>query len=60
MASHGAKPVPVPSRYRLHLFGYPAFAMLLFLVAFVLGLCIVASALLGDRKARPHEERGPR
>jgi predicted unusual protein kinase regulating ubiquinone biosynthesis (AarF/ABC1/UbiB family) len=45
---------------RFELFGYPAFAMLLFLVAFVLGLCIVASALLGDRKARPHEERGPR
>ncbi len=43
--------------------GVPAtakLALLLFLVAFVLGLCIVLSALRGDRKARPHEERGPR
>ena len=45
---------------RFELFGYPLFALLLFLVAFVLGLCIVLSALRGDRKARPHEERGPR
>ena len=45
---------------RFELFGYPLFALLLFLVAFVLGLCIVFSALRGDRKARPHEERGPR
>ena len=45
---------------RFQLFGYPLFALLLFLVAFVLGLCIVLSALRGDRKARPHEERGPR
>jgi predicted unusual protein kinase regulating ubiquinone biosynthesis (AarF/ABC1/UbiB family) len=43
-----------------HLFGYPAIAMLLFLVGAGLGLTIVLSALLGDRKARPHEERGPR
>jgi predicted unusual protein kinase regulating ubiquinone biosynthesis (AarF/ABC1/UbiB family) len=43
-----------------HLFGYPAIAMLLFLVGAGLGLAIVLSALLGDRKARPHEERGPR
>lgn len=43
-----------------HLFGYPAIAMLLFLVGAGLGLAIVLSALLGDRKARPREERGPR
>ena len=42
------------------LFGYPALAMLLFLVAFALGLGIVISALLRDRKAKPHEDRGPR
>ena len=43
-----------------HLFGYPAIAMLLFLVGAGLGLAIVLSALLGDRRARPREERGPR
>lgn len=42
------------------LFGYPALAMALFLIATALGLGIVVSALLNDRKARPHEERGPR
>ena len=42
------------------LFGYPALAMVLFLVAFALGLGIVISALLRDRKAKPHEDRGPR
>ncbi len=40
--------------------GYPAIALVLFLVGAVLGLMIVASALFGDRKARPREERGPR
>lgn len=45
---------------RHHLFGYPAIAMLLFLVAAGLGLAIVLSALFRDRKARPREERGPR
>ena len=42
------------------LFGYPAIALVLFLVGAVLGVSIVASALLGDHKARPREERGPR
>ncbi|HVI60033.1 MAG TPA: AarF/UbiB family protein [Luteimonas sp.] len=42
------------------LFGYPAVALVLFLVGAGLGIAIVLSALLGDRKARPHEERGPR
>jgi hypothetical protein len=32
----------------------------LFVVAAGLGIAIVLSALLRDRKARPHEERGPR
>ncbi len=42
------------------LFGYPAIALVLFLVGAGLGVAIVLSALLRDRKARPHEERGPR
>lgn len=42
------------------LFGYPALAMVLFLIATGLGLGIVVSALLSDRRAKPHEERGPR
>ena len=41
------------------LFGYPALAVLLFLVATALGLTIALSALLSDRKARPNEQRGP-
>ena len=40
------------------LFGYPAIAMVLFLVAALLGLFVVVSVLLTDRKARPKEERG--
>jgi ubiquinone biosynthesis protein len=42
------------------LLGYPAIALVLFLIAAGLGIAIVLSALLGDRKAKPHEERGPR
>jgi len=42
------------------LFGYPAIAMLLFIVGAGLGVTIVLSAMRGDRKAKPHEERGPR
>jgi predicted unusual protein kinase regulating ubiquinone biosynthesis (AarF/ABC1/UbiB family) len=42
------------------LFGYPAIAMLLFIVGAGLGITIVLSAMRGDRKAKPHEERGPR
>jgi predicted unusual protein kinase regulating ubiquinone biosynthesis (AarF/ABC1/UbiB family) len=48
----------IESAHRM--FGYPALALLLFLVGVGLGLVIVLSALFGDRKARPHEERGPR
>ncbi|MDB6164233.1 MAG: transporter substrate-binding protein [Xanthomonadaceae bacterium] len=48
----------VDSSHRL--LGYPAVAMLLFLIGAGLGLMIVISALSGDRKAKPHEERGPR
>lgn len=43
-----------------HLLGYPTVAMLLFLIGAGLGITIVLSALFGDRKAKPHEEHGPR
>ena len=42
------------------LLGYPALALVLFVVGAVLGLGIVASALLSDRKAKPNETHGPR
>ncbi|MGV8942269.1 MAG: ABC1 kinase family protein [Lysobacter sp.] len=42
------------------LLGYPAIAMVLFLVGGVLGIALVLSALLGDHKAKPHEQRAPR
>jgi predicted unusual protein kinase regulating ubiquinone biosynthesis (AarF/ABC1/UbiB family) len=42
------------------LFGYPAIAMVLFLLGVALGLGIVASAVLFDRRAHAREERGRR
>jgi ubiquinone biosynthesis protein len=42
------------------LFGYPAIALVLFLIGAALGITIVLSALFSDRRAKPHEERGPR
>jgi predicted unusual protein kinase regulating ubiquinone biosynthesis (AarF/ABC1/UbiB family) len=42
------------------LFGYPALALVLFLLAAALGVGIVVSALLRDRRAKPREESGPR
>ena len=42
------------------LLGYPAVAIVTFLIGAGLGLAIVISALLSDRKARPREEHGPR
>ncbi len=42
------------------LLGYPAIALVLLLVGAGLGLALVLSAWLKDRKAVPHEERGPR
>lgn len=44
----------------VRLFGYPALALVMFLIAAALGVSIVVSALLRDRKARPREESGPR
>jgi predicted unusual protein kinase regulating ubiquinone biosynthesis (AarF/ABC1/UbiB family) len=40
------------------LFGYPAIALVFFLVAAALGLGIVVSALLRDRRAKPQETPG--
>ena len=48
----------IETAYRL--FGYPALALVLFVVAAGLGISIVLSALLRDRRARPREESGPR
>lgn len=42
------------------LFGYPALAAVLLTVAATLGLAMVISALLRDRKAKPREVSGPR
>lgn len=42
------------------LVGYPAIAIILVLIGAVLGIALVLSALLGDHKAKPHEQRGPR
>ena len=41
------------------LLGYPAIALLLFLTGAGLGIAIVLSALLGDKRPKPNEERGP-
>ena len=41
------------------LFGYPAIALLLFLVGAGLGITIVVNSLRSDRKAKPREDRGP-
>ena len=42
------------------LLGYPAVALVLLAVGAGLGIAIVLSALLGDRRAKPREEPGPR
>lgn len=42
------------------LFGLPAIALVFFVIGGGLGIAIVLSALLSDRKAKPHEEHGPR
>ena len=42
------------------LFGLPAVALVFFVIAGGLGIAIVLSALLSDRKAKPHEEHAPR
>jgi predicted unusual protein kinase regulating ubiquinone biosynthesis (AarF/ABC1/UbiB family) len=47
----------VPARHLL--FGYPALALVLFLLAFAGGAGLVVSSLLNDRKTKPREERDP-
>ncbi|MDQ3618282.1 MAG: AarF/UbiB family protein [Pseudomonadota bacterium] len=42
------------------LLGYPAIALVLFLIGAALGIAIVLSALRRDHKAKPYEQRGPR
>src|SRR4249919_1260594 len=44
----------------IKLFGYPALALVLFLIGTGVGLMLVWSSLRRDHKARPKEERGPR
>lgn len=47
----------IPTRHTL--LGYPALALVMFLVAVVLGVALVLSSLLGDRRARPRAEKDP-
>ena len=47
----------VPTRSLL--LGYPALALVLFLLAFALGAWLVLSSLLNDRRSKPKEERDP-
>ncbi|MEG3192582.1 ABC1 kinase family protein [Lysobacter sp. D1-1-M9] len=42
------------------LLGYPAIALVLFLIGAGLGITIVLNAMRRDHKVKPHEERGPR
>lgn len=42
------------------LFGYPALAMVMFLIGAALGLAVVLSVLLSDHRAKPREDHGPR
>ena len=67
-ACHQATDIPHTSGLHeslLHLLetvqiGVPVLVLLFFLLASGLGLSLVISALRGDRKAKPREERGPR
>lgn len=42
------------------LFGYPALAMVMFLIAATFGVILLVTTLISDRKAKPKEEHGPR
>ena len=42
------------------LFGYPAVAMVMFLIAAFFGVVLLVTTLITDRKAKPKEEHGPR
>jgi len=47
----------IPTRHTL--LGYPALALVMFVVAVILGAALVVSSLLGDRRARPKAEKDP-
>lgn len=47
----------IPTRHTL--LGYPALALVMFLVAVILGAALIISSLLGDRRARPKAEKDP-
>jgi ubiquinone biosynthesis protein len=44
---------------RVHLFGYPALAILMFLLGAAIGMALVISAWLSDRRARPTADKDP-
>ena len=41
------------------LFGYPTLALVMLLVAVILGVVLLLSSLLGDRRTRPRAEKDP-
>ena len=47
----------VPTRQQL--FGYPALALVMFMIAASLGAALVVSILAGDRKSKPKAEKDP-
>ena len=53
----GALIMDVPTR--AHLFGYPLLAIVMFLLGAGLGIGIVVSSLLSDRRARPTADKDP-
>jgi ubiquinone biosynthesis protein len=53
----GAMMMRVPSNTMI--FGYPALALLMFLVGAALGVTLVVQAMLADRRAKPSEQHGP-
>ena len=44
---------------RVHLFGYPALAIVMFLLGAAIGMTLVISAWLSDRRARPTADKDP-
>jgi predicted unusual protein kinase regulating ubiquinone biosynthesis (AarF/ABC1/UbiB family) len=44
---------------RIHLFGYPALAMLMFLLGAGIGIAIIVSTWMSDRPARPTADKDP-
>jgi hypothetical protein len=44
---------------RIHLFGYPALAMLMFLLGAGIGIAIIVSTWMSDRRAKPTADKDP-